>query len=38
MILALNSNQSITWGDLLILLAIAALILFILAFLPWRRR
>lgn len=35
-LLAITTNDGITWGDLLVFLAIAALIIFCLSF--WRRR
>lgn len=37
-LLAMASNQSITWGDLLIILAIIALLVVIFGWFPrWRR-
>ena len=36
--LALSTGQSVTWGDILIILAIIALLIFIFSFLPRFRR
>lgn len=35
---AMNTSEAVTWGDILLILAILALIAFILAFLPRIRR
>lgn len=36
-LLALSANEGITWGDLLIILGVFALLLFIFAYFPRRR-
>lgn len=36
--LALASDQAITWGDVIIVLVVIALLVFIFSWAPWRRR